>query len=108
MLNTKIIGILMALTMFVGLGALAADSAAPVAPNCHQKVCKNTCMPVKNPKGMHKNMYKHNKDPRSIWKHSCNPWKHSMKNSWKHSMKNSWKHSCNPPMKHLCNPVWNR
>ncbi len=111
MLKTKIIGILMALTMFSGLGAIAADTAAPVAANCHQKVCKNTYMPVKDPKGMHKDKYKHDKDPRMIWKHSCNPiWKHSMKHSWKHSWKHScnpiWKHSCNPPWKHSCNPIW--
>ena len=46
LLNTKILSIVTALVMVAGLGAIAADSAAPVATTCHQKICKTNYMPV--------------------------------------------------------------
>ena len=76
MLNTKIIGVLMALAMFTGVGALAADSAAPMAPACHQKECKNVYMPVcKDPRVMYNyNCMPVNKNPcNPVWNVPCKP-----------------------------------
>ena len=80
MLNTKIIGVLMALAMFTGIGALAADSAAPMAPTCHQKECKISWMPV-------------NKDPKCMGMHY-----------WMPVYKNPWSHVWNVPCKHVKEP----
>jgi hypothetical protein len=74
------ISILTALVMFAGIGALAADSAAPVSTNYQQKECK-IWMPVKqDPKSMDKNCWTPQKqDQKSMDKNIWTPVKQNPK-----------------------------
>ncbi len=107
MLNTKILSIVTALVMVAGLGAIAADSAAPVATTCHQKICKTNYMPVnKDPKALWKDPCKTVKNP-VVWKSPCTPivkdpvvWKAPCKHIVKDPV--VWKAPCTPIVK---NPV---
>ncbi len=67
LLNTKIVSILMALVMIAGIGAIAADAAAPTATNCHQKVL---ILPAKDPKVWTDPCKTIVKDP-FVWKAPC-------------------------------------
>ena len=86
MQNTKILGVLMALVMLAGTGAIAADSAVPNSSTSHQKVYKSSWMHVNNDhNAMWKSSWKHHdKDPKWMWKHSWKLNKHQDK-MWKYS-----------------------
>lgn len=84
--------------MIAGVGAIAADAAAPISTNCHQKVvCKDPCKTVVKDPFVWKNPCKTIKDP-IMWKAPCKTFKDPI--MWKVPCKTfkdpkKWKCHCN-------------